>query len=257
VSILTLRASALALTLSALVLSAGCGGSGSDDDPAPAPTGSQIVVARSGTLATHLIVPRSTAGSTGSTTFVTGPATPPIGTGSVQFSIGSDGNSGEELRFRAFHGGRLDQITHLSYWTYTQVDGVGGQTVYLILTLDWDGDGAFDDLLFFEPEYQHGYTAIVPDQGPNLVGVWQDWNALAGGWWSINEPAHQPGANVNTIAAYLALHPNATIVPNNLNLGGVRLTAGLGAPSWDNFVGNADALAIGVNGTVYIYDFEP
>lgn len=235
--------------------SSGCGGSSCDCPPAQPPTGSQVHTARPSTLASLGIVPRRTADSTGSTTFVTGPATPPMGTGSVQFAIGPNGAGAEELRFTGFHGTRLDDVTGLSYWTYGQTSA--DQAVYMILHLDWDNDGDQDDLLFFEPEYQSGYSMAVPNQGPLAMGVWQLWNARTGGWYSQNEPTLVPGAGVNTIDAYLLLHPDATIVPSSTGLGGLRFVTGFGAPAWNNFVGNLDAVSIGVNGVVSIYDFEP
>lgn len=251
------RTTALASLLASASVMGGCGG-GCDCAPAPgpAPGESQVVTARPSTLAALEIVPRRTTDSTGSTTFVTGPGIPPMGVGSVEFAIGPNGDGAEELRFTGYHGVRLDELTSLSYWTYVQ-SSMGDQAVYIILLLDWNNDGTQDDLLFFEPEYQSGYTLAVPAQGPLALSTWQFWNARAGGWWSVNDPAQPPGAGVNTIDAYLLLHPDATIVPSSTGLGGLRFVTGFGAGAWDNFIGNLDAASIGVNGEVTIYDFEP
>jgi hypothetical protein len=198
----------------------------------------------------------STPGSTGSVTFVPGPAVPPIGEGSVEMRTGADGDSGEELRFTVLDGHPLTDVTLLDYWTFIQ-SGSGQQAPYLILRVDWNGDGTQDDLIFFEPEYQHGFTTDVPDQGDLVVGMWQDWDARDGGWWSLQDPAFPAGAGVDDLAAYAAAHPGATVVPGTDGSGGLRLVVGYGAPTWNDFVGNADALRVGVNGVVTTYDFEP
>jgi hypothetical protein len=234
------------------LLAAGCGHSCDDHDDG----GSRTVVVSEESLGEDGVEAFSTPGSTGSTTFEFGPETPPRGDGSVEFQTGADGNSGEELRFDVLDDVRLDQVTQLSYWTYVD-QGSGGQAPYLILRLDWDGNGTQDDLIFFEPDYQHGYTTDVPDQGDLLVDEWQSWDALRGGWWSVNDPVFGPGADVGTLEEYLAAHANATVVPGTDGSGGLRLVVGYGAPAWNDFVGNADALEVGVLGGVTTYDFEP
>jgi len=75
-----------------------------------------------------------------------------------------------------------------------------------VLNVDLNGDGVFhimeDDLLFFEPVYQtpaHGNPAL-PDQGPTLLNAWQQWDALAGGWWSLQDIAGaDPGVGVKSL----------------------------------------------------------
>ena len=195
--------------------------------------------------------------TTQTVTFVEGPATPPLPTGSAQLSVGSDGDGGAQLRQTNFSGTRLDALTTLSYSTYVQRDGSGGQAPYIILNLDNNGDGITDDLLFFEPVYQSAVFFPSNPQGPLAVGTWQTWDALEGGWWSVNGIAGAgPGTNVKSIGDYLAAEPNATIVNNATGRGGVRLVAGFGAGAWDNFIGNVDNFRIGVNNTETVYNFE-
>jgi hypothetical protein len=219
-------------------------------------SGPRRVVVRPGTLAEAGVTPFRTVDSTGTTTFETGPASPPYGVGSVEFALGANGGGAEELRFDVLDGVLLDDVTQLSYWTYVDV-GSGQQAAYLILRVDWDGNGTQDDLLFFEPDYQHGYTTDVPDQGDLVLDTWQSWDALAGGWWSLNDPAFPAGAGVDTIETYLLSHPLARVVPGTDGSGGLRLVAGYGLGAWDGFVGNADGLRVGELGDVVTFDLEP
>jgi hypothetical protein len=195
-----------------------------------------------------------------SVTFVDGPATPPLGSGSVEMRIPADGDLFTNLRHPGYAGKRLDSLTTLSYSTYVQRN-LSGQAPYLILNLDNDGDGLTDDLLFFEPVYQNGQYSgdAVPNQcGANsncvVPGQWQTWNALKGGWWSANDG--NGGPPLHSIAGYLALYPNATIVNREDGKGGVRIAAGGGAGAWDGFIGNVDAFTIASGGNSTTYNFE-
>jgi hypothetical protein len=188
-------------------------------------------------------------------TFETGPASPPCGTGSAEFRVGPDGNAAARLRNADYAGVRLDTLTELSYSTYVEAN-LDTQAVYIILNVDHNDDGAFDDQLFFEPAYQTGTFSgdPVPNQGTVLLNTWQTWDALAGGWWALEDGAFGPP--LITLDTYLLEHPDATIVNTNTGRGGVALVAGFGAGAWDNFVGNADCFTIGVHGESVTYDFE-
>ncbi|HJR07106.1 MAG TPA: Calx-beta domain-containing protein [Pyrinomonadaceae bacterium] len=205
----------------------------------------------------------STSG-TATASFVNGPATPPLGVGSGQLSVGSNGGSAAQFRQTNFNGTPLSDLNELSYSTYTSNDGsapqTGDQTIYIIINTDRDGNGTLDTLLFFEPEYQHGYTAAVPDQGDNVLNTWQTWNARGGGWYAIDPSSGAPvfagpGSNVQPLNNFITAFPAALI--HNASSGSIRLVAGFGAGSWDNFVGNVDKVVIGVNSTTTTYDFEP
>ena len=218
------------------------------------------VVVRSNNL--HGWVP--TASSTATVSFVPGPATPPLGEGSAQLAVGSDGDGAAQLRQTSFNGTSLSDLTALSYSTYTSNDGTppmtGDQTIYIILNVDRDADGTLDTLLFFEPEYQHGYTNAVPDQGDNVLNTWQTWNARVGGWYGIDpsngDPVFAgPGSNVEPLDNFITAFPNARL--NVAASGSLRLVAGFGAGSWDNFVGNVDNVTVGVSTANTTYDFEP
>jgi hypothetical protein len=177
--------------------------------------------------------------STGSVSFVSGPATPPAGSGSAKFTVGANGDSYPTLRTDDYNGVKLSDLTALDYWTYVS-SAPGSQAAYLDLYVDWNGDNVQDDTITFEPVYNGTVT-------PN---TWQHWNALTGNWWSDAMGGPPPFFTLSTYG-----HPNATI------LGGSDenfvLAAGCGGTAWTNFVGNADKLTIGVNGSNTTYDFEP
>ena len=199
-----------------------------------------------------------TQSGTATASFVNGPATPPLGTGSVQLAVGADGNSAAQARSTALTGTKLADVTALSYSTYVQQDGSGGQAPYILLNLDNDSNGTIDDQLFFEPVYQDGtYSGeSVPNQGSVAVGTWQTWDAKVGGWWSLN--AFTFGPPLVTLASYTAAHPNATIVNSTNGLGGLRFVAGFGAGAWDNFIGNVDKVTVDTAAPAQAttYDFD-
>jgi hypothetical protein len=196
---------------------------------------------------------------TASTQFVPGPENPPLGAGSVQLAVGSDGDSAAQVRNTLYHGVKLADLEQLSYSTYVQHDGSGGQAPYILLNVDLDGNPGLEDQLFFEPVYQTGaYSGDpVPNQGAPTVGEWQTWDARHGGWWSLN--AGTFGPPLVTLDTYVAAHPTARIENTSTGLGGLRVVAGFGAGAWDNFVGNVDnvTIKVGPTGTPTTYDFEP
>jgi hypothetical protein len=197
-------------------------------------------------------------------TFVNGPANPPCGVGSAQFTVDSSGVTASQLRNTNYAGTLLSNLTQLSYSTFVTTNnggqpGNGGQAVYIILNIDLDGNGTIDDLLFFEPVYQSAAFFPSNSQGPVALNTWQSWNALTGGWWSTSGIAGaNPGTGVKSLSDYIAAQPNARIVNSATGAGGVRLVAGFGGPTdWGNFLGNADCFRIATNGGSDItYDFE-
>lgn len=189
---------------------------------------------------------------TGVLSFVNGPATPPLGTGSVQFSLGIDGNGKAALGHNGLAGTPLSALTQLSYSTYVQNNN-SGQAPALELAIDYTGDGAADDRLVFEPVYQTGnYPGIIQNGGMVTLNTWQTWNGITGGWWA--ESDETAGPSTYTLSSYLQAHSTARIA-NVPELGGVVLTGG-GGNTWNNFVGYADALTIGTTGGSTTFNFE-
>jgi hypothetical protein len=181
------------------------------------------------------------AASTAAIDFVAGPGTPPAGTGSARFTVGANGDSYPTLRTANHDGTKLSDLTALDYWTYVSA-APGSQAPYIDLYVDWNGDNARDDILTFEPVYN----------GTVTMNTWQHWDAYSGQWWSDVMGGPPP---LTTLSAYVAAHPNATILAGEQSL---ILAAGCGGGAWTGFVGNADALTVGVSGAnTTTYDFEP
>jgi uncharacterized repeat protein (TIGR01451 family) len=225
-----------------------------------------------------------TPASTPYVSFVNGPATPPLGSGSAELGVGSDGSAFAQLRQPDYAGTVLpnpspdpdnpnpagNELTELRYSTYVQVGGSASQAPYIILDVDYDNNGTVDDHLVFEPQYQIAGFCPSNPQGPVATGVWQTWDAFNGCWYSTGGVAGSgPGANVKPLSAFTAAQPNAKIVNSGSN-GGVRIVTGGGgvigggsASDWSDFVGNVDDFRIGVgfdpdNGPIVTeYDFEP
>ena len=181
-----------------------------------------------------------TSPTTGS--MVTGPSTPPLGTGSANLvTPGGTGDQGSELRNTGYVGTALSSITALSYSTYA-TSWNGQQLPYLVLYL------SNADRLWFEPTYS-------PSQGAVALNTWQTWNALTGGWYDDNGTGNPGVANVVSWSDMLAANPGATIV-NSGTLGGVRFSVGFASPG-ETFDANIDAVTIGVSNVDTTYDFEP
>jgi hypothetical protein len=180
--------------------------------------------------------------NTGTVSFVNGPQNPPLTVGSVQYSL-TDGN-GKAALVIPVPMVPLGSLTTLSYATYITANN-GATAPALELAIDYTGDGTPDDRLVFEPVYQNGTFGVA--QPAIQLNIWQTWNALNGGWWADSDPTSGPATY--TLTSYLAAHPTSVIV-------GMTLTTG-GGTTWNNFVGNADALRVGIAGTTTTYNFEP
>jgi hypothetical protein len=176
----------------------------------------------------------------GSGQLVTGPATPPLGVGSVQLSVTGPADR-QIIATPAYSGTRLADITSLDYWSYQS-----GPTLAIALQFDVryrPTDTAYGGRLVFEPYQTVGVVAAG----------WQHWNPLAGKWWaSKTTPAGSNGlcaqATPCTWAQVNANWPQAAIRGNLL------LKAGGG---WPASTFNADALTVGVSGNSTTFDFEP
>ena len=195
--------------------------------------------------------------TTGSATFVAGPATPPLGDGSLQFTLGTEGEDGVQARQIGYDGQFLRDLNQLIYSTYVQTPGSGGQAPYIILDVDLNNDGVRDDLWFFEPVYQTGAFCPSNPQPAVATGTWQTWDASNGCWYSLFGTAGTgPGINVRPLSVLLDAEPDARL-STNIAGGSFRIVTGFGDLAWDNFVGNADALTVSFLGTTTTFDFEP
>lgn len=196
------------------------------------PTDDWVLFTRAGTPAT-------------AAAFVAGPATPPLGAGSLrlQTSTGSE----KVFLFNYNHVGTpLADISKLSYSTY-RTAGTGQQLTALNMQVDFNGAaaGGFTTLVF-EPVYNTAQATVVN-------GQWQNWNAFGSGrWWSTAQINGQcAGASTacqRTWSQIVANNPDAVIT------GGFGFNQGSGNAG---LIANVDALAIEHNGVCYTYDMEP
>jgi hypothetical protein len=214
---------------------------------------SSTVVVRPGDVGTSWLTADTRTG--GSVSLVTGPATPPLGIGSLQMTTtdaSGSSNAKAQLFNYSYIGTPLASFDAISYSAYRSSSSTNSaaQTIGLNLEVDINGGayvtGDFTTLAF-EPVYQPGGV------GAMLTNTWQTWDAYHVGdavWWSSKTI---PGVCAFTCfvswSSILAANPNATI------LGGVGFNIGSG---WAGmFTGNADALKVGVAGNTTTYNFEP
>jgi len=177
---------------------------------------------------------------------VTGPATPPLGAGSLRLQTNT--SSEKVFLFNYDHiGTSLADISKLSYSTY-RTAGSGNQLPALNMVIDFNGPnvaGGFSTLVF-EPVYNLNQQAVANN-------TWQTWNAFGSGrWWStvaINgQCLGASTACLRTWSQIVANNPDAVI------LGGFGFNQGSGNAG---LTSNVDALAIERNGVCYTYDMEP
>jgi hypothetical protein len=200
------------------------------------------------------------AGSIGQ--MVTGPGTPPLGTGSAELSTtAGGGGGGVGITTGAFDGTLLSSITSLSYDAYSAVNN-GQQFPYLALNVNLNDGSGNQDTLFFEPPYQTPAAGGpgVANQGPTVMNEWQPWNAEIGSFWDNNNVLGSGGYNeVGTLATFETAYPLATIADSTAPysfIDGVTLQVGFGSDG-DTFTGYVDDVTIGTASGSTTYDFEP
>jgi hypothetical protein len=177
----------------------------------------------------------------GTGTFVNGPGTPPLGTGSIQLATPTAAH--KVFLFNYEHVGKsLGAVDALSYSTY-RTAGTGSVVASLNLQVDFNGAaaGGFTTLVF-EPIYNTAQGAVVSN-------VWQTWNALlaTGKWWSTQPITGQCGG-----AAVACWRSWSQIVANNpaaVITGGIGINQGSGNAG---IVSAVDALTFDET----TYDFE-
>lgn len=171
---------------------------------------------------------------------VFGPAGQPLGSGSAQLTalLPTDRQA---LGTGAYTDTRLANISQLGYWSYQT-----GPTLAISLQFDVryrPTDTAYGGRLVYEP-YQS--VGAVP-------AGWTSWDTLAGRWWASKTNA----AGSNGLCSQSSPCTWAQVRSNwpDAQIWGRLLFKAGGA--WSGFVGNVDALTVGVSGQATTYDFEP
>lgn len=199
-------------------------------------------------------------GGTGIGAFVMGPATPPAGSGSVNFQL-PDGDHSVGLQTSLFSGTLLSDITSFSYSTYITAFN-GAQAPFVSLWVDWDGDLIANDRLTFEPLF----NTILYGGSQNLAtNTWQTWDLLSGNFYSVaggGAPVTGPPASGSlfTLAQYVTavanqFAGNPRILDPAVGVGGFRISSGRSNPT-DVYNTNIDAITFGVGQSETTYDFE-
>lgn len=195
----------------------------------------------------------SGSGVDGPAAFVSGPATPPLGSGSFNVQLNSAA-VGIVLLAQKYQGTKLAEIATLTYSTY------GNSTTQAIsFQINYDPDvttveaGTWYGRLVYEP-YQNGHV-VLP------TNTWISHDMINGGtglWWATGN-ANSPVDDVCTIGSpctwdhLIATWPNIGI-RNDANTG-IMFKAG---SAWNGFNGNVDNFTFELSGgDTDIYDFEP
>lgn len=188
-------------------------------------------------------------GPIGSGMLVRGPGRP-LGKGSAELRVN---DTGREILYKsAYQGTYLRDVRPLAYLTFRQ-QGSSAVAISLQFNIDYDLTDAvelYQGRLVYEPYFTHTVQ----------TGAWQGWNtqdnAAAGNWWSTRPPGSLPGncpqSDPCTWSEMLTKFPNVGI---HRIYGLVLLRAG--GPWLGGFLGNTDALVVGVRGHTTVYDFEP
>jgi len=191
-------------------------------------------------------------GHGGSGKFVSGPDSPPSGTGSVELGV-TAANQGYLFGKAGWAGTKLSDIKRLSYNTYVTT---GNNTTAPALQIDVDAnvndnDNSWQGRLVYEPYL----TQTVAD------GTWQTWNPLDnstsgghGNWWFSN------GTLASSTGCAQATPCTWKTVLQKLPHGGVNSAAPLvgfkAGSGWSSFQGNVDDFTIGVSNKTTEYNFD-
>jgi len=191
---------------------------------------------------------------TGSFAIVPGPATPPLGNASAQFTLGPGPGTGRaDIWANEFAGTPLRSITEMGYSTYLgPSEPVSSAAVYqLPIYATPGGPTPTFTTLSFQP-----YSQEVTE-GPG----WTPWNALSGEWAASNSnlSSQIPGGcqlpTTCTISQIITAFPDAVLngVDPLTGIGGAGLILG-------TTVGPATSAAndwsFGVNGVTTVFDFH-
>ncbi|HEY4172050.1 MAG TPA: PEP-CTERM sorting domain-containing protein [Rhodopila sp.] len=176
--------------------------------------------------------------------FVTGPGTPPLGTGSANLQV-YNGSSSEILINGTINPGALGSTFAASYQTY--------------VTSSTPGSGSAPNLEFDLTNGPTYFGRLVFDPGllqPAAVttGQWQNWDTSSASGWYFTHSSSQ-FSNACSINAPCTLSTaEADLATASVTAEDVIFKAG---SDQTNFNANVDDLVLTINGTTTTYDFEP
>jgi hypothetical protein len=184
--------------------------------------------------------------ATSSSQFVTGPATPPAGVGSLEVTT-TDSTGHQQFLETGQANTLLSAIDEMAYSTYRHSTSTGTATTVVsinmaICTNVTTGTCGFTTLVF-EPY-------LNPTEGAVTSDTWQNWDAYNGGnalWHSTHAVGNIPAGLAAPWSQFLAQAPAATVLGYGPNQGSAN----------DGIISNVDALSIGTATAETTYDFEP
>ncbi|MBK9214364.1 MAG: carboxypeptidase regulatory-like domain-containing protein [Chloracidobacterium sp.] len=181
--------------------------------------------------------------------FVTGPGTPPYGTGSAQTSV--SGSQRRNLATYQFAGTPLAAIGTLKFSTYNPSAGNGGaanRSGYLQFNVDFDGSDTWQRRLLFQPAIN----------GTVIQDTWQEWDTIGDGTklWHYSGSTWPgtalPGSSPRTWNDILTSYPGVRIRVTD-SWFGVRV----GNPYPDGYTENIDGIKFGTATSLTIFNFDP
>ena len=190
----------------------------------------------------------------GSFAIVPGPATPPLGNASAQFTLGAGPGTGRvDIWSSQFAETPLNSVTSMGYSTFL----AAGQTdfslpVYQLPVFGTPGQSPSTfTTLSFAPK----------NQGVSVPVGWTTWDVLGGRWTASNSAlaTQIPGGcqlpNTCSWSQIIAAFPSAILhgVDPSTGIGGVGLILGAGIGPAE---GAANNWSFGVNGVTTVFDFH-
>jgi hypothetical protein len=122
-------------------------------------------------------------------TLVSGPGTPPLGTGSIQFST-STSTDVRSIYNPGFGGTWLSNVTALTMSTYRQAPSTGGSSLSFQFSADWD-------LADASSNYEGRIIWVPALDGAIHTGTWQTWDLQTQGkWYSTATSVTKGGVSV-------------------------------------------------------------
>jgi hypothetical protein len=184
--------------------------------------------------------------------FTTGPATPPLGVGSLSFDDPT-ANSRLTIATNQFAGTPLASISKLSFDLYTPATSAGGTTATLFLNIDVDFDTTSVS------GYQGRLVYLPQDNGVAATDTWQTWDAFDGSavwrWSRYDANANQwPDGETSatrTLADILESFPSVSVFNEGGATGQLVIRAGHPGPA--GLQGSVDKIVVGDQ----TFDFEP
>lgn len=184
--------------------------------------------------------------------FVLGPGTPPNGTGSVEFTLGSSPNDRKNIATYQFAGTPLASITEMSYVAYSH-SGVAGpnEAPFFNFNVDFNGSNSWQKRLVYVPSANMGsvpqdsWNTYDVVNGGNALWTWSGYAGNGNKWPDGNTSQYRTWNDIKTA------FPSASVLSTDSWLG-IRV----GEPGPSGYTGNVDAFTIGTSAGTTTYDFE-